>query len=69
MPGVPRKLAEHKLDVDRTAKSNKQRLRQFSTENKEAIRAELVKLLAAGFIKEVLHPEWLANPVLVRKKQ
>jgi hypothetical protein len=22
----------------------------------------------AGFIKEVFHPEWLANPVLVRKK-
>jgi len=69
MPGVPRKLAEHKLDVDRTAKSNKQHLRRFSTENKEAIRAELAKLLAAGFIKEVLHPEWLANPVLVQKKQ
>ena len=26
------------------------------------------KLLAAGFIKEVYHPEWLANPVLVQKK-
>jgi hypothetical protein len=25
-------------------------------------------LLAAGFIREVFHPEWLANPVLVRKK-
>jgi hypothetical protein len=24
--------------------------------------------LAAEFIKEVLHPDWLANPVLVRKK-
>jgi hypothetical protein len=23
--------------------------------------------MAAGFIKEVFHPEWLANPVLVRK--
>ena len=27
-----------------------------------------MKLLAAGFIKEVYHSEWLANPVLVRKK-
>ena len=26
------------------------------------------KLLAAGFIKEVYHPDWLANPVLVQKK-
>jgi hypothetical protein len=31
------------------------------------IKKELTKLLAAGFIKEVFHPEWLANPVLVRK--
>ena len=29
---------------------------------------EIHKLMAAGFIKEVFHPEWLANPVLVRKK-
>jgi hypothetical protein len=26
------------------------------------------KLLAAGFIKEVYHTEWLADPVLVLKK-
>jgi hypothetical protein len=26
-------------------------------------------LLAAGFIKEVIHPEWVANPVLVKKKK
>jgi hypothetical protein len=24
--------------------------------------------MAAGFIKEVFHLEWIANPVLVRKK-
>jgi hypothetical protein len=26
------------------------------------------KLLEARFIKEVFHPTWLANPVLVKKK-
>jgi hypothetical protein len=30
---------------------------------------ELARLVAAGFIREVLHPEWLANPVLVLKKK
>ena len=35
---------------------------------KEAIRVEIKQLLAAGFIKEVYHPEWLANPILVQKK-
>ena len=29
---------------------------------------EIKWLLAAGFIKEVYHPEWLANHVLVQKK-
>nr|ABB47057.1 retrotransposon protein, putative, Ty3-gypsy subclass [Oryza sativa Japonica Group] len=37
-------------------------------DRKYAIKEELTKLLAAGFIKEVLHPDWLANPVLVWKK-
>ena len=37
-------------------------------DKKEAIKKEITKPLAAGFIKEILHPEWLANLVLVRKK-
>jgi hypothetical protein len=35
---------------------------------REAIRAELACLVSVWFIKEVLHSEWLANPVLVLKK-
>jgi hypothetical protein len=35
---------------------------------RRAIGEEIIRLLAAGFIKEVYHPEWLANPILVRKK-
>jgi hypothetical protein len=33
------------------------------------IGVELQKLLEARFIKEVFHPTWLANPVLVKKKR
>jgi hypothetical protein len=36
--------------------------------SKKLAPSELAKLLAAGFIREVFHPEWLTNPVLVRKK-
>ena len=50
------------------SKPVKQRLRRFDEEKRRAIREEIAKLLAAGFIREVHHPEWLANPVLVRKK-
>jgi hypothetical protein len=40
----------------------------WSTTHEAAIGEEIHKLMAAGFIKEVFHPEWLANPVLVKKK-
>jgi hypothetical protein len=68
MPGVPRKLIEHNLNVHPQVVPNKQRLRRFAHDKREAIKREIAKLLAAGFIKEVIHPEWVANPVLVRKK-
>jgi hypothetical protein len=68
MPGVPRELAEHKLKVYPLVRPIRQKLRRFTPDKREAIRAELARLVAARFIIEVLHPEWLANPVLVLKK-
>ena len=68
MPGVPRELAEHTLNVDPKYKPVKQFPRQFNEERRKAIGEEVARLLAAGFIVEVFHPEWLANPVLVLKK-
>ncbi|WVZ80914.1 hypothetical protein U9M48_028350 [Paspalum notatum var. saurae] len=65
---VSRELAEHQLKVFPNAKPIKQRLRRFTPEKREAITVELTRLKAAGFIREVMHPEWLANPVLVLKK-
>jgi hypothetical protein len=46
----------------------KQRLRKFAHDKREANKWEIAKLLVAGFIKEVIHPEWVANPVFVQKK-
>jgi hypothetical protein len=68
MPGIPRDVAEHSLDIRAGARPIKQPLRRFDEEKRRAIGEEIHKLMAAGFIKEVFHPEWLANPVLVRKK-
>jgi hypothetical protein len=68
MSGVPRELAEHKLKVYPQARLIRQKLRCFTLDKREAIRGELVRLVAPGFIREVLHPEWLANHVLVLKK-
>jgi hypothetical protein len=68
MPGIPRDVVEHSLDIRAGARPVKQTLRRFDEEKRRAIGEEIHKLLAAGFIKEVFHPEWLVNPVLVRKK-
>src|SRR5438105_11304390 len=68
MPGVPREVIEHNLNVKEGAKPVKQRLRRLAQNRKEAIRDELNKLTATNFIKEVYHPDWLANLVLMNKK-
>ena len=68
MPGILREDAEHSLDILPNSKPVKQRLRRFDELKRRAIGEEVHKLLEAGFIKEVFHPEWLANPALVKKK-
>jgi hypothetical protein len=68
MPDIPRDVAEHSLDIRAGAQPVKQHLRCFDEEKHRAIGEEVHKLMAAGFIKEIFHPELLANPVLVKKK-
>ena len=68
MPGIPRDIAEHALRLIPGSKPAKQRLRRFDDERRRAIGEEIAKLLVAEFIKEVYHFDWLANLVLVKKK-
>ena len=56
MPGMPREVAEHSLDIRLNSNPVKQRLRCFDELKRRAIGEELQKLLAAGFIKEVFYP-------------
>ena len=65
MPGITREVAEHALKIRPGSKPVKQRLRRFDEGKRSTIGEEIAKLLAAGFIKKVCHPKWLANPVLV----
>ena len=68
MPGLPRGLAEHRLRVDPKIKPFKEHLRWSAVQNKKAIGEEVARLLAAEFIREIYHSEWLANVVMVPKK-
>jgi len=68
MPGIPREVTEHSLEIRAGSKPVRQRLCRFDEEKHEIIGEEVHKLLTVGFFKEVHHPNWLANPVLVKKK-
>jgi hypothetical protein len=66
--GVSREVIEHKLQVNPNAKPKKQKLRKISEEKIEAAKAKVQWLLDARFIREVQYPQWLANVVMVHKK-
>jgi len=66
--GISRDIIEHKLYVNPATRPKKQKLRKMSSEKVEAAKSEVNRLLQAGFIREVNYPTWLANVVMVRKK-
>ena len=68
MPSIPREVAEDTLRLVSSLKPTKQCLHRFDDERRRAIGEEITKLLAARYIKEVYHSYWLANPILVKKK-
>jgi hypothetical protein len=67
MPRIPREVIEHRLKINPDTRLVSQKPRRQSIERQDFIRKEVQKLLDAGFIKEVHHPIWLANPVIVPK--
>jgi hypothetical protein len=67
MTGIPREVIEHHLKINPDAKPVSQKPRKQSIERQDFINEEVRKLLDAGFIEEVHHPVWLANPVIVPK--
>jgi hypothetical protein len=68
MKGIPGEVAKHKLNIKLGSKLVKQHLPRFNDHKCKAIGEEILKLLSAGFIREVYHPEWFANPALVKNK-
>jgi hypothetical protein len=56
MPGIPRKVIEHKLGIDPLYKLVKQKERRYTPEGCKTIRQDVNKLLEAGFIRPVDYP-------------
>ncbi|KAG7552152.1 Reverse transcriptase domain [Arabidopsis thaliana x Arabidopsis arenosa] len=68
MTGIDTKVISHELNIDPTFKPVKQKRRKLGPDRAEAVNTEVQRLLDAGLIREVKYPDWLANPVVVKKK-
>ncbi|GJZ69628.1 reverse transcriptase domain-containing protein [Tanacetum coccineum] len=67
MTGVPRYMAEHRLNVREGCPPIRQKKRGQAPERNKAIQKEVEKLVDAGIMKEVHYHSWLSNPVMVKK--
>nr|GFD02382.1 reverse transcriptase domain-containing protein [Tanacetum cinerariifolium] len=66
MTGVPRSVAEHRLNVWEGCPPVRQKKRGQAPERTKAIQAEFVKLVEAGIMREFFYHDWLSNPVMVK---
>lgn len=67
MSGVPREVIEHLLAMCPNARPAKQKARNQAPEKQPLIVKELEKLKAPNVVREVVHPTWLSNDVVVPK--
>ena len=68
MTGIDSTLASHKLNVISLEKHVRHKVRRFHPDRYQIIPTKVDNLLRAGFIREVKHPEWLVDVVVVPKK-
>ena len=59
---------QHELDINQNMRPRKQKQRKMSEDRILVAKAEVQRLLDAKVIREVKYSEWLANVVLVPKK-
>ena len=67
-PGVDLNFICHHLNVNPSVIPKKQPPRRSSNDHSDAVKDKVIKLKQAGAIKEVFYPKWLANTMVVKKK-
>nr|GEW34111.1 reverse transcriptase domain-containing protein [Tanacetum cinerariifolium] len=67
MTGVPRHIAEHRLNIREGCLPIRQKKRGQAPERNKAICEEVENLMDADIMKEVHYHSWLSNPILVKK--
>jgi len=66
--GISLEVTSHKLNVDPTYRSIKQKRCKLGPERAKAVNDEVDPLLKIESIREVKYHDWLTNPVVVKKK-
>jgi len=67
MCGISPKIVVHALNIDPKFTPVKQKRRTQGLERSAALKEEVDKLLQNDFIRESTYPNWVSNPVLVKK--
>nr|GEX67687.1 reverse transcriptase domain-containing protein [Tanacetum cinerariifolium] len=62
--GVPRSIAEHRLNIRGGYSPVRHKKRGQAPEHTKAIQAEVQKLVEARIMREVYYHDWLSNPVM-----
>ena len=68
MSGIDTDIVQHCIPTDPTMKPVKQKLRRMKPEWTLKIKEEVEKQYNAGFLMVINYPKWLANVVLLPKK-
>nr|GEW42531.1 reverse transcriptase domain-containing protein [Tanacetum cinerariifolium] len=66
MTGVPRLVAEHRLNIREGYSPVRQKKKGQAPERAKSIQAEVQKLMEAGIMREVYYHDWLSNPVMIQ---
>ena len=67
MCGISPEIAVHTLNVDPKFTPVKQKRRTQGPERSTALKEEVDRLMENGFIRNSTYPNWVSNPVLVKK--
>lgn len=68
MPRIDPKMITHKLNIDLSFKLVGQKRKMFTPKKIQVINEEVDKFQKKRMIREVRYPDWLANCVVVKKK-
>jgi hypothetical protein len=68
MPGLDRRIVEHRLPLKSGFRPFQQQARQMKAEVLVEVKKEVEKILEAGFIRPCRYAEWISSVVPVQKK-